>query len=63
MSSCNVVRTHTYAHPQHMNVVKLFFKHQTLMPDQSGLGLQPQSLHFTISYCLGDDTPNSSKIP
>jgi hypothetical protein len=32
------------------------------MWDQSGLGLQPQSPHFTMSYCLGV-TKNLSKIP
>jgi len=32
------------------------------MWDQSGLGLQPQYLHFTIICCLGV-TPNSCKIP
>jgi hypothetical protein len=32
------------------------------MCNQSGLGLQPQSPHFTISYCMGI-TQNSTKIP
>jgi hypothetical protein len=34
----------------------------TWMWDQSGLGLQPQSLHFTISYCLGV-IANSRPLP
>ena len=34
----------------------------TLMWDEYELGLQPQSLHFTMSYCLGV-AQISSKIP
>jgi hypothetical protein len=33
-----------------------------LMRDEYGLGVQPQSLHFTITYCLGV-AHISSKIP
>jgi hypothetical protein len=61
MSSWNVARTHPYAHPQHMAVVKHCVC-LTLMWDQSGLGLQYQSPHFTMICCLGV-TQKSSKIP
>jgi hypothetical protein len=50
-SGRNVVRTHPYSHPLHMKVVKYLFMWLTLMWDQSWLGLQPQSLHFTIICC------------
>jgi len=61
--SRNVVRMHpAFAHPQHMNFVKHFSACLKLVWDQSELGLQPQSLHFTMICCLGD-TQNSRKIP
>jgi hypothetical protein len=52
MSNHNVVGTHPYAHPQHIKVVKHLL-YITLMRDEYGLGVQPQSLHFTITYRLG----------
>jgi len=44
MSSCNVVRTHPYAHPQHMKVVKHFMC-LALIWDQSGLD-------YRLNHCI-----------
>ena len=61
MSGHSVVGTHPYSHPQHIKVVKHLI-YITLMWDEYGLGVQPQSPHFIMSYWLGV-TQNSSNIP
>ena len=53
---------HPYAHPQHKKVVKHLCICLTWMWDQSGLGLQPQSPHFTFSCYLGV-IANSRPLP
>ncbi len=50
--------THPYAHPQHI-ICQTPYIYITL---EYGLGLQPQSPHFTITYQLGV-VQISSKIP
>ena len=61
MSSRKVVWTRPYAHPQHIKIVKHLI-YIILMLDEYWLGVQTESPHFTMSYCLGV-AQISDKIP
>ena len=52
MSGSYIVGTHPYAHPHYIKVVKHLI-YMTLVWDEYGLGLQPQSPHFTITELPG----------
>ncbi len=54
MHRYNSVRVHTYAHPQHMKVLKYFCRHSIWMWNAVSGGLQPQPWHRNVISALLD---------